>query len=77
MSIRRAISVIDAFIAAPRSAGDLVVVCRISEDSARRYIAELRERKRLAFAGYVPKDADRRGPAAATWRWVPPDGPDT
>ena len=73
MSIDRAISVIDAFIAAPRSAGDLVVACRITEDSARRYIAELRARDRLAFAGYLPKGAQQRGAATTIWRWVPPE----
>lgn len=72
MSIDRAIAVINAFIVAPRSAGDLVFACRITEDSARRYIAELRSRGRLDFAGYVPRGAELRGSAATIWRWVPP-----
>lgn len=72
MSIDRALGVIDAFIAAPRSCGDLVVICRITEDSARRYIAELRARNRLAFDRFTEK-AGGRGPAATIWRWVPPE----
>lgn len=71
MSLDRALSVIDAFIAAPRTAADLVVTCRLTEDSARRYIAELRSRERLAFDGFAPK-GNARGTAAAIWRWVPP-----
>jgi DNA-binding IclR family transcriptional regulator len=72
MSVDRAISVIDAFIAAPRSCGELVVVCRITEDSARRYIAELRARNRLAFDSFAEKGT-ARGTAATIWRWVPPE----
>lgn len=70
MSIDRAITVIDAFIAAPRSAGDLVVVCRLTEKSARRYIAGLRACNRLAFAGYAEK-GEAPGSAPTMWQWVP------
>jgi DNA-binding IclR family transcriptional regulator len=73
MSIDRALSVIDAFLAKPRTVAELVVVCRVTEDTARRYIAELRSRNRLTFDSFAEKGTELRGSAATIWRWVPPE----
>jgi hypothetical protein len=68
MSMQKTLHVIDTLQAAPRTAGDLVVICDITIKTARAYVKQLRAIERLAFDGFGP--ANGTGPLPTRWRWV-------